>query len=434
MQKAIETVYLIFLYPTLFLAFYYSLLAIVGLIFHRQKYPMSEDKLKFCIFVPCHNEEAVIGATVNNLGLINYDEGLFDVYFIADNCSDGTAREIGKEASRLGLDNFKLMERAESDPKKRGKPHAMRWGIERLEERGGFYSRYDMFMVLDADNFVDRDILKHINSQYLAYPENKRPAMIQTYLDSKNKNNIIARGYYVSYRMTNGFLQLPRHKLRLVPGIGGTGFAVTTDFLRSIGGYNCSSLVEDLEFETIATLNGKSIAYNHNVRIYDEKPTGLRQSAVQKTRWCQGHWYIFFKYSWRLFLKMLDIREWRFSLKRFDNIVHLSSLVFMLSAIVVTVMPAVALLAGVTLPTPPALYISAPLFIFSLLIFPISSLLDGTKKEKRRVLIDFIPNLIATVVMMLVYFYSNIAGLLHCKNQTVWKKTAHSVTTMNEKG
>ena len=431
MKDIVIMIWNILFYPCLFFSCYYVLLSIVGLIFHKQKYPMREDKLKYCIFVPCHNEETVIGATVENLAKINYNQELFDIYFIADNCADQTAKKTREAIESLGMKNFHSLERFESDKKKRGKPHAMRWGIDLLENNGGFYQKYDMFMVFDADNFVDADILKHMNSQYLSYPEKKRPVMIQAYLDSKNKNNLIARGYYVAYRMTNGFLQLPKSKLGLVPGIGGTGFAASTEFLQSIGGYNCSSLVEDLEFETIATLHGKTIAYNHNVRIYDEKPTGLVQSAVQKTRWCQGHWYVFFKYSWRLFFKMLNPKEFRLFFKRLDSIIHLSSLVFMLFATLATFYPIVLHLCNVTVPDSTLLGISSAMFVISILIFPISSLYDGKKEERRRVLIDFIPNIIASIIMMLVYFYSNIVGLLHCKNQTVWKKTAHKVTSMN---
>lgn len=432
MQRTFEIIYYVLLYPTLFLAAYYSVLAIVAIISHKQKYKLADDKMKFCIFVPCHNEEAVISATIENLAKLNYQSSLFDIFFIADNCTDNTAANIHRALQELGKFNFHLLVRNEADKTKRGKPHAMRWGIERLESESGFYSKYDFFMVLDADNFADADLLRHINSQYLSYPEKKRPAMIQAYLDSKNKNNLIARGYYVSYRMTNGFLQLPRHKLGLTPAIGGTGFAVTTSFLSDIGGYNCKSLVEDLEFETVATMKGRKIAYNHNARIYDEKPTGLRESAVQKTRWCQGHWYIFFKYSWRLLLKMLNPKEIKLFFKRLDNLIHISSLIFMLFAMLTMVLPLVATIFGVALPVSPLIYLSVPLFFFSIMIFPISSLFDGGTKERRRVLIDFFPNLLATAIMMLVYFYSNIIGLFNCKNQTVWKKTAHKIVKIEE--
>ena len=68
---------------------------------------------------------------------------------------------------------------------------------------------------------------------------------------------------------------------------------------------------------------------------------------------------------------------------------------------------------------------------FSLLLFPLSSLLDGNSKEKKRILIDFIPNLIATLIHSAIYCYADIVGLLHCGNQKVWKKTVHRVTTMD---
>ncbi len=407
---------------------YYTFLGVVGLFKRKQKYSIIEDELNFCIFVPCHNEEAIIGATVENLAKIQYKNNLLDVYFIADNCNDNTSQCARKTIEKLKVNNFHVLERKVNDPDKQGKPHAMNWGIEYLEKQNKFYEKYDMFMILDADNFVDDNILKHINSQYLSIDEAKRPVMIQTYLDSKNKENLIARGYYVAYRFTNGFFQLPRYKLGLVPGIGGTGFATTTSFLKNIGGYHCSSLVEDLEFQTIATLKGKRIAYNHNVRIYDEKPTGVKQSAIQKTRWSQGHWFVFFKFGWKMFLHMINPKEIKLFFKRFDNLIYLSTMLFMTASWLLIVFSIIFFFIGIhpNIPYLPSLILS----VFSILLFPISSLLDGTKTEKKRVLIDFIPNLLATYIHTFIYFYASIVGLFKCGNQKVWKKTVHKVTTM----
>ena len=427
-EKIFTIIYFVLLGIAGIFVVYYAFLGVIGLFMRKQRYVIVEDELKFCIFVPCHNEETVIGATVENLAKIQYKKELLDIYFIADNCNDGTAQHAREMIERLGVDNFYVLERNVNDPTKRGKPHAMNWGMELLEAQGKFYDKYDMFMILDADNFVDADILKHVNSQYLSIEEKKRPVMIQTYLDSKNKENLIARGYYVAYRFTNGFFQLPRYKLGLVPGIGGTGFATTTEFLKEIGGYHCSSLVEDLEFQTIATLKGKRIAYNHNARIYDEKPTGIKQSAVQKTRWAQGHWFVFFKYGWRMFLHMINPKEIKLCFKRFDNLIYLSSMLFMTVSWVVMVFSIVFFFMGIR---PITTYLpSMILSFFSILLFPISSLLDGTKTEKKHVLIDFFPNLLATLIHTVIYFYADIVGLLHCGNQKVWKKTAHRVTTM----
>ncbi len=431
MREALVTIHQILMWPTMVFGAYYAFLGVVALFCHRQRYPKAEDKLKFCIFVPCHNEQTVISATVRNLARLDYNPSLFDIYFLADNCTDGTADQIKKSISALGLKNLYCFERTVSDPTKRGKPHAINWGIERLEADGRFYSYYDMFMVIDADNFADANILKEINSQYLAFKEKKRPVMIQAYLDSKNKNSIIARGYFASYRITNGFAQMPRHALGLVPAVGGTGFAMTTRFLSDIGGYHCTSLTEDLEIQTIATLKGYRIAYNHNARVYDEKPTDLRASAVQRTRWAQGHWYIFFKYGWRLFLKMLNPREIKYFFRRADNLFYLSTMLLFLLSVINIVCIAIALIGGISLNYLP-LFVTVPIAVFMLLLFPLSSLFDGPYKEKRMILVDFVPNLFSTLVVGIVFCcYSNIVGLLRCANQRVWRKTAHKVTNLN---
>ena len=93
---ALKIIFNIFFWPSFVVACYWLVMFIIGMLFHKQKYPMAEDQGKFVILVPCHNEEAVIAATIENLAKINYNPDLFDVYFLADNCSDQTANEIRK--------------------------------------------------------------------------------------------------------------------------------------------------------------------------------------------------------------------------------------------------------------------------------------------------------------------------------------------------
>lgn len=411
---------------------YYVFLYIIGLFAHRQKYPMAEDKKSFCIFVPCHNEGDVVAATVENLSHIKYDEALFDVFFIADNCTDNTLIALKNAIVKYGLQNFHLLERNVSDPNKKGKPHAIRWGIEQLEICDGFYSRYDMFMIFDADNFVDDGILKHINSQYLSYPEKKRPVMIQAYLDCKNKNGMVARGSFVGYRVTNGFWQLSKYKLGLVPSIGGTGFAVTTEFLKELGGFDCNSLTEDLEIQTKATIRNKRIAYNQNVRVYDEKPTKIKQSLVQRTRWAQGHWFLSFKYIPVLFIQLFNLKTIKAFFRKLDMIIYLSARFFILCATVMFLLSVYFEFTahGKSIVPLPITYVNYAIALFSALIVPIASLYDGTKEEKKRVIIDFIPNVLSLYLIAVIDVFAGIRGLFKCGNQKVWVKTAHKLTKM----
>ena len=157
---------------------YYVFLYLVGFVAHKQKYPIVEDKQKFCIFVPCHNEGPVVASTVENYTHIEYNEDLYDIYFIADNCTDDTAEILKEAIAKSGKINFHVLVRNVKDPNKRGKPHAIRWALDGLEAKDCFYNKYDMMMILDADNFVDAGILRHVNSQFLSI-KGKKPAMIQ---------------------------------------------------------------------------------------------------------------------------------------------------------------------------------------------------------------------------------------------------------------
>jgi hypothetical protein len=73
---------------------------------------------------------------------------------------------------------------------------------------------------------------------------------------------------------------------------------------------------------------------------------------------------------------------------------------------------------------------SSAFFAITILLIPVSSLLDGKREEKRRVLIDFIPNVLSILVNAASYYYANFAGLFRCGNQKVWVKTKHKVTSI----
>ncbi len=417
---------------------YYVFLYIVGFIFHKQKYPMVEDKQKFCIFVPCHNEGPVVAATVENYTHIEYAEDLFDIYFIADNCSDDTANILREAIKNSGKRNFHVLVRKEKDINKRGKPHALRWAIDALESQHLFYSYYDMMIIFDADNFVDATILKHINSQYASIKDKKKPVMIQCYLDSKNHNSLVARGYFQSYRVTNAFWQISKQKLHLNPAIGGTGFAVTTKFLKEIGGYSCTSLTEDLEIQTIATVKNRRIEYNGNARVYDEKPTKIKQSFVQRTRWAQGHWWLFFRYTPLLFIQLFNPFTIKNFFKKLDMIMYLAARLFSIVSSVTILLNIFYLISCLVIGRDSAYvplwaqYMNIGILVLTIAVIPLSSLYDGSKEEKKHILRDLIPNIIGIYLVGLIDLLIGYPGLFKCGNQKVWKKTTHCVTSLDK--
>src|SRR5699024_4171726 len=80
-----------------------------------------------------------------------------------------------------------------------------------------------------------------------------------------------------------------------INSIGGTGFAVRSDYLVDSGGFNYKSLTEDLEMEVEITKKRGRILWNDFASIYDEKPQRLNISMKQRHRWAKGHFYVAFK-------------------------------------------------------------------------------------------------------------------------------------------
>lgn len=227
---------------------------------------------RFALIVAAHNEELVIGQIVDSLSHLNYPNNLYDIYVIADNCTDATAI-IAKNHGAVVFERFHT--------KKRGKGYALEWMFKKIFAMN---TKYNAVSVFDADNLVSSDYLIEMNKQLC-----RGHKVIQGYLDSKNPfDSWITCSYSIAFWLSNYIFQLPRYYLGLSCGLCGTGFCISTDVLKKIG-WGATCLTEDLEFTMKLALNNMKVAWAHNAIVYDEKPITLKQSWKQRRRWMQGH-------------------------------------------------------------------------------------------------------------------------------------------------
>lgn len=229
-------------------------------------------KTKFALVVAAHNEEIVIGHIVDSLFRQNYPRELYDVFVIADNCSDKTAEIAEKHGARVFVRENK---------NERGKGYALEWMFNKIYN---MEENYDAIAVFDADNLVSSNFLYEMNIQL-----SKGYKVVQGYIDSKNPfDSWITCSYSIAFWLSNRIFQLPRYNLGLSCSLCGTGFCVDLDVLKKIG-WGATCLTEDLEFTMKLALNNIKIGWAHNAVVYDEKPITLIQSWKQRTRWMQGH-------------------------------------------------------------------------------------------------------------------------------------------------
>ena len=274
---------------------------------------------RFAILVAAHNEEKVISSIIQSLKCLNYPKDMYEIFVIADNCTDQTAK-IAKE------NGAKVYERY--DPVMRGKGYSLEWMFKKIFDMD---KEYDAVCVLDADNLVSTNFLMEMNKQMCMGHE-----VIQGYLDSKNPTDSwIAAGNSISFWVSNRLFQLPRHYLGLSGVLGGTGFVTSIKVLKELG-WGATCLTEDLEYSLKLVLKGKKVYWSHEAVIYDEKPLGLSQSWRQRKRWMQGHFDCARRFLKDLIVKAIRDRDFA----AFDMALY------MFQPIVV-VMSGVAFIAGI---------------------------------------------------------------------------------------
>ncbi|GAK41964.1 putative glycosyl transferase [Paenibacillus sp. TCA20] len=257
---------------------------------------------RFLLLIPANNEAAVISDILENLKQIDYPDHLYDICLIADNCQDNTA-EIGRSKDVMVLEHFYL------PGEKKGKPYAIRYAIETVD-----LNQYDAICVFDADNLVSRNYLEQMNNHLCAGEK-----IVQCYIDTKNPtDNFVTIAFDTSFRVMNRSWQLAKSRLGLSNVIGGTGFCVEMNVFREVG-WTAKSLTEDLEFTMQALLRGVKTTWCHHAKVYDEKPTGFKDSCIQRLRWSRGHWDVCFKYTAPL-LKRAFIKG---DLSAFDSVLYL---------------------------------------------------------------------------------------------------------------
>lgn len=263
----------IFTWSVMTIFVYYFVISIFGWIKRKETPAQSFAPVnKFAVLIAAHNEESVIKAIIQSLHKVNYPKSLYDVFVIADNCTDNTAN-IARDCGAIVYERF--------DSLKRGKGFTLEWMFKKLFDLD---DQYDAVCVLDADNLVSSNFLLEMNKHLCMGHE-----VIQGYLDSKNPGDSwISGGNSIAFWVSNRLFQLPRYYLGLSCVLGGTGFVTSIKVLKELG-WGATCLTEDLEYSLKLVLMGKKVYWSHEAVIYDEKPLKLAQSWRQRKRWMQGH-------------------------------------------------------------------------------------------------------------------------------------------------
>jgi len=281
---------------------YLALLSILAL-FARHTAP-SGTKLqrKFAVIVPAHNEEIALARTVRSLRAIEYPKSLFDVIVVADNCTDRTA-EIGREEGATVLERTNVTER--------GKGYALRWCFDQILDDA---HAYDAVIIIDADSRATKNFLTVMN-QYL---EHGAKAVQCSDMVEPQPDAWSSEATRLGFTLYNHVRPLGRSVIHCTAGVRGNGICFSTAVLKSIP-WNTFSLNEDLEYGLILLLNGISIDFAPEAKVFAIMPSSARNAESQRSRWERGRFPVIKIYGPKLFKKAFT----RFSFESFDAFVEL---------------------------------------------------------------------------------------------------------------
>ncbi len=288
---------------------YQIVVSFCSLIKLKDKKLLIEKEHKFMAVIPAHNEESVIKNLVDSLQEQDYPRELYDIYVIADNCNDNTAK-IAKDAGAIVLKRF--------DEEHKTKGFALNWFLQqKIEENAD----YDAMCVFDADNIVDKNFLKNMNKKLCQGEE-----VVQGYRDIKNPTDSwVSSGYAIFYWMMHRFYHLARYNLGLSPLLNGTGFMVKFDLLKPEG-WQTETLTEDIEYSLINIAQGRKLGWAVDAIVYDEQPTTFKASWSQRSRWSVGHLQCMKRYTKEL---ANGVKEHK-TLMNFDGLLYMFGIPMML--------------------------------------------------------------------------------------------------------
>ncbi|MEA5051756.1 MAG: glycosyltransferase family 2 protein [Oscillospiraceae bacterium] len=259
--------------------FYHVVYTAVGFFSRKRRtLPPASAEHRFAALICARNESAVIGELIGSLKKQRYPEDKFDVYVLADNCTDDTAK-VAEAAGALVYErwNHELV----------GKGYALDYLIKKIEAGCG-RAYYDGYFIFDADNIVDEHFVAEMNKAFDSGYE-----ILTSYRNSKNfAHNWITYSYAVWFLHEARFINYPRMLLGNSCAVSGTGFFVSSKIIRENGGWPFHLLTEDIQFSVDCAVRGRRIGYCDSAVVYDEQPETFGQSWDQRMRWAKGFYQV----------------------------------------------------------------------------------------------------------------------------------------------
>lgn len=277
---------------------YLFLFALSSLKKMKYTYPMAKKKYKFTVLFPAYKEDDVIVEAIESFFQQNYPRDLYNIFVISDQMTDTTNQNL----ESLSAVVLKLQQ------EKSTKTNALQTAIHYIESTK---DKYDIVLVMDADNIVENNYLNNINDAFYS-----GCSAVQTHRMAKNRDTSIAVLDAISEEINNSIFRKGHTRLGFSSALIGSGMAFEYDiFKENIMNANDVGVDKQLEINLLG--NNVYIDYLEDTHIFDEKVRGKNGFYNQRRRWLSNQFTNLF---WGLssLPKAIFTRNWDYCDKLFQ--------------------------------------------------------------------------------------------------------------------
>lgn len=268
--------YLLFSYFS-FSALYVLFFSIAGRV-ARSRFPIGRTPQtyhKIAVFIPAYKEDAIMESVVKQMLTQDYPSSSFDIIVIADSFRPSTLHQLSRYPIKVIPVDFI----------KSTKTKSLNYAFEHTE------GIYDIAVISDADNVLEKQFLTKINQAYGAGYR-----AIQGRRVAKNMDTSFATLDAVSESINNHIFRKGFNAAGLSSALIGSGMAFDYHDLKeklqnidAVGGF-------DKELQLSFVGEGKSIVYIEDAVAFDEKIESSQDFENQRRRWLHSQFFYLKKY------------------------------------------------------------------------------------------------------------------------------------------
>jgi cellulose synthase/poly-beta-1,6-N-acetylglucosamine synthase-like glycosyltransferase len=258
-------------YPLLFLTLFFEVFVVLTLFEYeakkRRRVRENATYPTVSIIVPCYNEAATLGGTVESLLRLDYPKDKLTVFLVDDGSTDETPAVMAHYAENRQI---KVMRKENG-----GKHTALNAGIAA--------STSEFVGCLDADSFVTPPALKRVVSNF----DDAKIAAVTSSMSVHEPKTILERMQEAEYL----FGIMLRHSVATFNGLYVTPGPFTIfrkSAIDAVGPFRTAHQTEDMEMALRLQKAGWKIQNAPNASVVTKVPTSVGGLIKQRTRWVTG--------------------------------------------------------------------------------------------------------------------------------------------------